>query len=330
MNLADAPMLAPNPNTLSPRAAMGLPESFADRLGADVLTRHADLLRCPADALIAVLEGRGAELARRYAAGLVLAILGDPRIDPLRPTMVRLAGGRATLGLAPDRVEAVAARWAHAGVLPEWIAKECPEHAVELAPFAVARFPVTNAEYRLFLEDTGCEWLPSSWTLGAYPAMLANHPVWTVPPEAADAYAAWLAQRTGRAFRLLSEAEWEFAACGGTGREYPWGETFDPTCANTVESGPLGSTPVGMFRGGRTDSGIDDLAGNVEEYTADDYRAYPGGETVADDLLATQGSYRIARGGSFSRYGDLARCRRRHGWYHSPIYAMGFRIGESL
>jgi formylglycine-generating enzyme required for sulfatase activity len=323
-------LIAPNPNTLTPRAAMGLPESFVDRLGADVLSRHANLLGQSAEALVAVVESATAPMARRYAAGKVLAYRGDPRINVGAPQMVRLDGGRVTLGLPHEEVERIADAWAHAGVLPEWIAKECPQHTVELAPFAVARFPVTNVEYRAFLEATGSRWIPSSWPLGVYPSYLANHPVWTVPPEAADAYAVWLSARTGRGFRLLTEAEWEYAASGGDGREFPWGDAFDPACANTVEEGPLTTTPVGMFPLGRTASGIDDMAGNVEEYTACDYRAYPGGEFIADDLQLAQGAYRVARGGSFSRFGDLARCRRRHGWYHSPIYAMGFRLGESL
>ncbi|MBF3728094.1 SUMF1/EgtB/PvdO family nonheme iron enzyme, partial [Burkholderia pseudomallei] len=65
------------------------------------------------------------------------------------------------------------------------------------------------------------------------------------------------------------------------------------------------------------------------EYVADDYRPYPGGEAIADDLAVTQGGYRIARGGSFTRFGDLARCARRHGRYQRDIYAMGFRLVES-
>jgi formylglycine-generating enzyme required for sulfatase activity len=321
-------VLAPNPNTLSPRAAMGLPERLVDRLGG--ADGHADLHGLPAAALVAEVESTVAPMARRYAAGLLLACVGDPRIVVDAPQMIRLPGGRATLGLASERVLPVARAWAHVGVLPEWIAKECPPYGVELAPFALARFPVTNAEYRAFLADTGCTWLPSSWTFGVYPVHLANHPVWTVPPAAADAYAAWLAARTGRAFRLPTEAEWEYAASGGTGREYPWGDTFDATRLNTVEAGPLSTTPVGMYPRGRTESGIDDLGGNVEEYVADAYRPYPGGTPVADDLRVTHGRYRVARGGSFTRYGDLARCTRRHGWYDAPIYAMGFRLAESV
>ncbi|MEO5873590.1 MAG: SUMF1/EgtB/PvdO family nonheme iron enzyme, partial [Streptosporangiaceae bacterium] len=118
-------------------------------------------------------------------------------------------------------------------------------------------------------------------------------------------------------------------ASSGDGREYPWGEDFEPDRANTVDGGPLSTTPVGVYPAGRTPSGLDDMAGNVEEYVADDYLPYPGGPEIEDDLVRELGRYRVARGGSFTRYGDLARCRRRHGRYARDIYAMGFRLAET-
>jgi len=57
------------------------------------------------------------------------------------------------------------------------------------------------------------------------------------------------------------------------------------------------------------------MAGNVEEYTSDDYAIYPGGKFIADDLQVSLGTYKVARGGSFSRYRDLTRNTRRHGAY---------------
>ncbi|MFE9374522.1 formylglycine-generating enzyme family protein [Streptomyces sp. NPDC006711] len=317
-----------NPNTLGDREAMGLPETFVHRPWlSPAACRH--LYGKAPDELVAALEDAALPLAERCAAGALLALLGDPRIDPLAPAMVEVPGARVTLGLPSERVEEVAAAWSHVGVLAEWIAKETPAHEVEIAGFSLARYPVTNLEYRHFAEETNTRWLPTSWQFGIYPAHLANHPVWTVPPEAADAYAQWLGERTGRRFRLPTEAEWEYAAGGGDGREYPWGEHWDPHLANTAEAGPLGTTPVGVHGPGRSPFGADDLAGNVEEYVADDYRPYPGGPHIADDLLRERGGYRIARGGSFTRFGDLARCRRRHGRYGKAIYAMGFRLAET-
>ncbi|MFF3315397.1 formylglycine-generating enzyme family protein [Streptomyces sp. NPDC003035] len=318
-----------NPNTLSDRAAMGLPDSFTARTGPWALQAHPDLLGAPAVTLVSIAEDPGRPFSRRYAAGTVLGLVGDPRIRPDDPPMAAVPGARVRLGLDPESVGPVTARWRHAGVEEEWIAKECPSYETDIAAFRIALHPVTNAEYRRFLEDTGSMWLPTSWRFGVYPETLGNHPVWTVPPEAADAYAAWLAHRTGRAFRLPTEAEWEYAASGGDGREFPWGEELADDRANTVEHGPLTTTPIGVYPGGCSPFGVHDMAGNVEEYTADDYRPYPGGTDVADDLARTRGAYRIARGGSFTRFGDLARCRRRHGWYERDIYAMGFRLAET-
>ncbi len=317
-----------SPNEVADRAAMGLPAHFVERRPA-TLGRELCRFAGQEAAAAAVAAGDpGEPFARRYAAGLALALLGDPRIRPLDPAMVDVPGARVTLGLDEERAPAVAAAWAHVGVTLPWILKECPRYTLDIAPFRLMRYLVTNLEYRDFLAGTGFTELPTSWAFGVYPAHAANQPVWTVSPQAADAYAAWLRARTGRRFRLPSEAEWEYSASGGDGREYPWGDRFDGEAANTVEAGPLTTTPVGIYPAGRSPFGADDLGGNVEEYTADDYGPYPGGRLVEDDLLVRRGPYRVARGGSFTRYGDLTRCTRRHGWYEKPIYAMGFRLAE--
>jgi toxoflavin biosynthesis protein ToxD len=107
----------------------------------------------------------------------------------------------------------------------------------------------------------------------------------------------------------------------------PWGSDFEAHRANTVEGGPLQTTPIGIYPEGASPFGLFDMAGNVEEFVADLYTPYPGGQAIRDEL-GTEGSYRIARGGSFTRHGDLARCRRRHGWYNSELYAIGFRLAE--
>ncbi|MEJ1199873.1 MULTISPECIES: SUMF1/EgtB/PvdO family nonheme iron enzyme [unclassified Streptomyces] len=319
-----------NPNDLDDRDAMGLPRSFVSRTDHLLLAEaHRKLAGREPEHLAAAAEDHLLPFTERLAAGSLLGLLEDPRISPLDPAMVEVPAGTFRMGLDPERVADTAREWRHVGVLPEWIRKETPKHTVYVARFRLARYPVTNAEYREFLEDTNERWLPTSWRFGVYPAHLSNHPVWTVPPEAADAYTRWLAGRTGRAFRLPTEAEWEYAASGGDGREYPWGAAFRPERCNTAEAGPLGTTPVGIYPEGRAPFGCDDMAGNVEEYVADDYQPYPGGPRVADDLARDEKPYRIARGGSFTRFGDLTRCRRRHGWYIKPIYAMGFRIAET-
>jgi formylglycine-generating enzyme required for sulfatase activity len=318
-----------NPNSLDDRAAMGLPARLVERFAPDAYARHAELLGRPAAALLTVLADPDAALERRYVAGTALAMIGDPRIRPLDPAMVTIPAARTEIGLAASEVDAVTQRWRHAGVQRDWISKECPAHRVALAEFRIMRWPVTNVAYRQFLAETQHAELPTSWRFGGYPHLRANHPVWTVRPADAEHYARWLSARTGRAFRLPTEAEWEHAAHGGTGAEYPWGEDFRADAANTVEAGPLSTTPVGMYPHGRSVTGAEDLAGNVEEFVADNYRPYPGGAEIADDLIIGRDGYRVARGGSFTRFGDLARCRRRHGWFDRAIYAMGFRLAET-
>lgn len=316
-----------DPRAATDRDAMGLPPGLVVR-GPAGLARAVEELRSePLGTLLAVVEGSDQSLARRYAAGQLLALVGDPRTSIGRPVMVHVPAGRTLVGTEPSHVARVVDRWRHVGVLREWIDKEVPRHEQELDAFAIGRYPVTNAEYRCFLEETSWPELPTSWVLGAYPMWAANHPVWTVTPRAADAYATWMAQRTGRAFRLPSEAEWEHASSGGDGREYPWGDEFDPACANTLEGGPLTTTPVGVHPAGASPWGVLDLAGNVEELVADSYRAYPGGRPVRDDLGGE--GHRVARGGSFSRFGDLTRCSRRHGWVDRPMYAVGLRLAET-
>lgn len=318
-------------NTCSERSAMRYPEHYAQtrfEKPADVYGRVARL--CP-DELARRVEDPHVPLDERLAAGNLLALFGDPRIDPFNPAMITIPEGQAVLGLESERFGSVVASLADTGVLPEWILKECPSYSIALQPFRIGKYPVTNCEFRAFLADTRFTELPTSWQFGRYPHERANQPVYTVSERAADEYAAWIGCHTARQFRLPTEAEWEYAAAGPARLEYPWGETFDASCANTLEAGLLCATAVGAFPQGNSPFGVCDMAGNVEEYVADDYAPYPGSAAVVeDDLLRMRGNYRVARGGSFTRFRDLARCKRRHGRFPKAIYVMGFRLVENL
>ncbi len=311
----------------------GEPEADLAGSGPHLLTLrpHLAAVRGMAREELAHLVENGSQpVERRHAAGLLLGLLGDPRVVPDNPAMIDLSGADVLMGLPLDQLDTVTAEWAAFGVQRDWIAKETPRHTVHVAAFRIGRYPVTNGEYLRFVIDQPSAERPTVWAHGVYPIGADNQPVYSVSPEAADAYAAWLAERTGRSFRLPTEAEWEYAASSGDGRQFPWGNDWDPSRCNTAEAGPLTTTPVGVYVHGNAVCGAADMAGNVEEYVSDNYRPYPGAAVIHDDLIDTHGSeYRVARGGSYARHGDLVRCARRHGWYPSDHFAMGFRLAET-
>jgi len=316
---------------MTDRERLGLPDRYIETsLQAALARAYIELRALPDHVLMRTLADPHSTLAVRIASGNLLALMGDPRICTERPEMVDMPGGEVEVGLPPDEVCTVLERFAGLGLDPSWIEKECPQHRTTLCPYRIARYPVTNVEYRAFLLDSGHSELPSSWDFRQFPQERANHPVYTISPESADAYARWLAQRTGRDFRLPTEAEWEWAAAGPERREFPWGPLFDANLANTAETGLFRTSPVGAFVGGDSPLGLADMAGNVEEYVTDLYAAYPGGSYVDDHLAKVHSGYRVARGGSFARFRDLARTRRRHGHNSKSVtYAMGFRLAET-
>ncbi|MDZ7711913.1 MAG: SUMF1/EgtB/PvdO family nonheme iron enzyme [Rhodovibrio sp.] len=315
-------------NEMNYRQAMALPAHFEASRFQGNSRAYATYFGIEVSRLAEMVEDVRTPLEERYAIGNILALRGDPRVATESPAMIALAGGTAMIGTDPAEISALAARYRDVGVLEAWLEKETPRHACTVAPFRMAKYPVTNQEYLAFLEDTHSAFLPTSWRFGRFPEHRANHPVYSVSPEAADAYAIWLSKRTGRSFRLPREVEWEFAAGGAQGFEFPWGDTFRAAACNTLELGVRATTPVGIFPEGNARSGFADMAGNVEELVGDVYRPYPGGQAVEDDIARANPDYRMTRGGGFTRFADLARCRRRHGYIASPLYAIGFRLCE--
>ncbi|WP_240618666.1 formylglycine-generating enzyme family protein [Pectobacterium punjabense] len=318
-------------NALNSREAMGLPShicmSELDNLGSD----YQSLAPADSSFLVAITADKNRTFRERYVAGNLLALKGDPRISVYEPEMITLPAADVEIGLPENMVKSVTELFSQYGVEEDWIRKECPVHTVRLEHFALGKFCVTNWEYHCFLIDTGYDELPDRWPFGIYPHQRANYPVFTVSFEAATAYTEWLSRKTGRCFHLPSEAQWEYAASGTDGREYPWGNEFHAGCCNSVESGIIDATPVGIFPHGTGPFGHLDMAGNVEEYTAGGYKPYGGYSEIKDDLWITQGSdYPVSRGGSFTRFRDLCRTRRRHGRYDSELYAMGFRLAEKI
>ena len=188
---------------------------------------------------------------------------------------------------------------------------ERPAHKVAVAAFYIDRYPVTNAEYKRFIEATGhpvpcydVEWAhPHDYNWDpetcSYPPGKADHPVVLVTWEDALAYAAWAGKR------LPTEAEWELAARGTDGRRWPWGNEFAPGRCNTKEAGIGGTSPVAHYSP-EADSpyGVGDMVGNVWEWTSSLYRPYPYRADDGRESLQAEG-WRVLRGGSWLN--DLTR-----------------------
>ena len=319
----------PLSDEMTDRQLMGLPDHFEAKFESCLLKDWLAYAREPAEKLVEYVQDPLSPLVVRLTAGKILALSPDIRIRPFAPQMQEVPGGEVRVGLDTAEIDSVMHAMQGLGLQRSWIEKETPRFTVLLAPFRIGKYQVTNLEYRAFLEDSLEHRIPENWPFGQYPADRSNHPVYGLSVDDVESYIDWLNQRTQREFRLPSEAEWEYAAAGPENRIFPWGDDFFPDRCNTAESGIFCTTPVGSFPGGESPFGCHDMAGNVEEYVSDDYAPYPGGCAIADDLANTIGGYRIARGGSFTRFRDLARNCRRHGKYPRAIYVMGFRLAET-
>jgi len=315
-----------NINEMTSREAMALPKSYQASVIEDLRLEYLNLTK---KELLEIIYSTKSDLSNRWAAGTILGLSGDERINILNPSMMDIPQAEIYIGSDQHEINNAYIIYEKVGVKKEWLLKEYPKHKVFIPSFKIGKYPVTNYEYLFFLKDTAYEGIPSSWKFGVYDPLKSNHPVYGITPQDADAYVIWLSKKTNRKFKLPTEYEWEYAAAGDDGREFPWGNVFSSDLTNTLESKIYSTTPVGIFPAGVSPFGCLDMAGNVEEFVENNYFAYPSSETIDDDLNKS-GDYRVARGGSFTRYVDLARCRRRHGFYNKEIYVIGFRLAETI
>jgi formylglycine-generating enzyme required for sulfatase activity len=167
-----------------------------------------------------------------------------------------------------------------------------------LPPFEISKYPITNMEYKRFVDATDYP-QPEGWKDGFYPPGKGNHPVVYVSWFDAMAYCRWLSQvsKAKNKYRLPTEFEWEKAARGTDGREFPWGKTFDKEKCNSSDSGIGGTSPVGIFHNGVSPYGIFDAAGNVWEWTDSSYDFW---DRIKWKIpILKKDSVRVVRGGSW-------------------------------
>ena len=194
---------------------------------------------------------------------------------------------------------------------------ERPVHTVVLDAFWIDQTEVTNAQYGRCVAADACA---ASEFANDARYNRATQPVVGVSWADAAAYATWVGGR------LPTEAEWEYAARGPAGLEYPWGAQA-PTCELANVSGCVGLTaPVGSYPAGASWVGVLDLTGNVWEWVADWSGDYPSDKQVNPTGPAS-GTLRVLRGGSFADDQNYARCATRY-WCHpySRLGYSGFRV----
>ena len=211
--------------------------------------------------------------------------------------------------------------------------EERPQHVVTIArPFAVAKFELTFAEWDACAAHGDCAQhvSDSGWGRG-------RRPVINVSWDDAQTYVKWLSRITGKAYRLLSEAEYEYAARAGTDTVYPWGHEIKlngQAMANCdgcggewdrKQTAPVGSFPANRF-------GLYDMVGNVWEWTEDCWNSsHQGAPADGSARIGGQCILRVVRGGSWNGSAGVLRSATRGGDSTGlRLIVLGLRVARTL
>ena len=259
---------------------------------------------------------------------------------PECPEMVVIPAGRFIMGAAPGEEE-------REGVPERFRGRAEPRAEIEVASFALGRFEVAVGEFAAFMDQTrhlvftgNCRtafWVLNSkldWRNPGF-AQTGRHPVVCVSRSDAIAYVDWLRRKTGKAYRLPSEAEWEYAARAGAETSRPWGDSAADACrhANVAgypcSHGFTAAAPIGSFAPNRF--GVYDMIGNVWEFLEDCWN-----ETLAgmpkNGRARRDGDciYRVQRGGAW--HGDAWQARSATRWlgtHGAQAVILGFRVART-
>jgi formylglycine-generating enzyme required for sulfatase activity len=208
---------------------------------------------------------------------------------------------------------------------------EEPRHLVVIAkPLAVGRFTLTFDEWDACVADGGC----SARKPGDQGWGRGRQPVINVSWDDSSTYLLWLSRKTGKTYRLLTEAEWEYAARAGSTTAYYWGDEIGKNNANcdgcgskwdNVQTAPVGSFTANAF-------GLYDMAGNVWQWAQDCYHEnYEGVSVGGAAWIGGDCSGRVIRGGSWISKPEVARSAGRF-WNHADSRGnlLGFRVARTL
>lgn len=247
---------------------------------------------------ISSLRRRGAAIfflfifiASLAGAAFWLKIFQDTSIGD----MVFVPPGEFIMGSSLKKIKTLAELY---DIDVERMLNEQPERIIFIKGYYIDKFEVSNAQYKRFIEATNYK-APENWINGSYSFGKGNHPVVGVDWDDAAAYAKWAGKK------LPTETEWEKAARGKNGREYPWeGHTtnfsflglFSINRCNIDTTRNYGTVTVGRYFLGKSQWSVYDMAGNAMEWVDSIYMPYPGNRHKDEDFL--QGLY-VLRGGSW-------------------------------
>ncbi len=201
--------------------------------------------------------------------------------------------------------------------------RESPGHRVSVLPFFMGKYPITQRQWYAvsLLDDVGMEMMPAPSEFKGN-----NLPVECVSWNVAVEFCARLSKKTGKAYRLPSEAEWEYACRARTTTRHHFGETISTDLVNYANH-YKGTTEVGKF--GENGFGLCDMHGNVWEWCLDQWHENYKGSPIDGSAWMAGGddSYRVMRGGSWDR--DPGYCRSAYRSRNNPVNCsaqVGFRV----
>lgn len=245
----------------------------------------------------------------------------------------------------------------------EWI--EIPAGKVNISghgefsvpKFSIAKYPITNAQFAVFIEDGGYKnrawWTEAGWDVlekgyewdSKSRSWKATGKAWTTPRYWSDkkwngteypvvgmswyeaiAFCRWLSKKTGENILLPTEQEWQRAAQGDTSWAYPWGNEFDATrCNSSVESASDGTSPVTQYQYGASPYGVLNMSGNIWEWCLMDYASASIGDINSTEV-------RVLRGGSWwsNSVDDLCVSSRFRSYSNGWGNGSGFRCARFL
>jgi formylglycine-generating enzyme required for sulfatase activity len=208
-----------------------------------------------------------------------------------------------------------------------------PAHTVTVSAYFIDAFEVTVARYRQCVDAGVCS-APTgtgpACTFSASAGSRENDPITCVPYASAAAFCKWDGSR-----RLPTEAEWERAARGTSGTNYPWGETFD--CTRAVAATALSCvqyesnqpSEVGSAPAGSSPEGVADLIGNAAEWVADYVGSYVLADGATNPLGPVTGTQRVVRGGDWSTPVEQTYAYLRRSALPTSAGSLGFRCARS-